>query len=73
MAGKSALEEQEHAKKLIELVNHRGGVVIFSDVKVMKTQNWETPLDAMKDALKLENATASVKLLSMTANDELFI
>lgn len=71
MNEKSAMEEQNHAKKLIELINQRGGTVFFSELKALKIQSWDTPLDAMKDALKLENATALVKLLSMTANDQL--
>lgn len=50
----SAQEESEHAQKLIEYQNQRGGRVVFSTIKSPVQQEWASPLAAIEFALGLE-------------------
>ncbi|XP_023013088.1 ferritin, heavy subunit [Leptinotarsa decemlineata] len=47
-------EEREHAYKLMEYLNKRGGRLILKDIKAPEKQEWESAQAAMIDALKLE-------------------
>ncbi|MCL4168654.1 UNVERIFIED_CONTAM: hypothetical protein GTU68_045669 [Idotea baltica] len=50
----SSLEEREHANKLIEYQNKRGGRVVLQDIKKPERDEWGCGLDAMQAALDLE-------------------
>ncbi|XP_045479324.1 soma ferritin-like isoform X3 [Harmonia axyridis] len=50
----SSKEETDHAWKLIEYMNKRGGHVVFSEISVPEKQEWGTAQEAMHAALELE-------------------
>ncbi|KZS07198.1 Ferritin [Daphnia magna] len=54
MFKKIAEEEYEHAHKLIQYQNLRGGRVVFSEVSCPAEQEWSSPLVAIEYALTLE-------------------
>ncbi|XP_072348657.1 ferritin heavy chain B-like [Scyliorhinus torazame] len=47
-------EEQEHAEKLMEFQNKRGGRIILEDVKKPEQDEWSNGLEAMQRALQME-------------------
>lgn len=47
-------EERNHAFRLMEYMNKRGGKVILTDVKASEKQEWGSAVEAMTDALNLE-------------------
>jgi len=47
-------EERQHAMKLIDYQNKRGGRVVFQDIAKAKTDNWSSALNAMEASLELE-------------------
>lgn len=47
-------EEREHAQKLMEYQNKRGGRLVFQDVKKPAKIEWDTSISALEDALALE-------------------
>ncbi|XP_067946070.1 ferritin, heavy subunit-like [Watersipora subatra] len=51
---KASDEERDHAQKLIQYQNLRGGRVVFKDIKAPEKSDWGSGLDAMKTALELE-------------------
>ena len=53
-------EEQEHAQKLINYVNQRGGRVSFEALESPTAQDWTTASCVLKDALKLEDKVTEV-------------
>ena len=53
---KASEEEREHAQKLIDYQNMRGGKVVFQDVPRPSKSEWSDPLDAAEDALDLEKS-----------------
>lgn len=53
---KSSDEEREHAEKLMEFQNQRGGRIVLQDIKRPEKDDWGSGLDAMKAALALEKS-----------------
>ena len=51
---KMAEEEHEHANKLMEYQNKRGGTIVLLDIKKPVQQSWSSPLEAHETALQLE-------------------
>uniref|UniRef100_A0A673TQE6 Ferritin n=1 Tax=Suricata suricatta TaxID=37032 RepID=A0A673TQE6_SURSU len=49
-------EEREHAEKLMELQNQRGGRIFLQDIKKPDRDDWENGLNAMECALHLEKS-----------------
>lgn len=47
-------EEREHAEKLMEFQNNRGGRIFLQDVKKPEKDEWGSGLEAMQLALQLE-------------------
>ena len=61
---KSSNEELEHAQKLIDFQNKRGGNVVFQDLKKPAKDEWVSALEAMKAAQELER-TVNQALLDL--------
>ncbi|KAJ3658149.1 hypothetical protein Zmor_009907 [Zophobas morio] len=62
-------EERDHAHKLMEYMNKRGGHVILSDISAPAKQDWGTAQEAMFAALELEkNVNESLLNLHSTAS-----
>eukprot|EP00095_Tigriopus_kingsejongensis_P003047 maker-scaffold1052_size66809-snap-gene-0.17 protein:Tk03047 transcript:maker-scaffold1052_size66809-snap-gene-0.17-mRNA-1 annotation:"soma ferritin" len=61
---KNADEERDHAYKLIEYQNMRGGKVVFHDITKPTTTEWGSALNAMENALTLEK-TVNQSLLEL--------
>lgn len=59
-----AEEENEHAQKLIEYQNLRGGRVVFSEIARPSEQEWSSPLVAIEFALNLEKNVNQVDYMS---------
>jgi ferritin heavy chain len=57
---KSAEEENEHAQKLIQYQNLRGGRVVLNEVGPPAEQEWPSPLAAIEFALNLEKKVNQV-------------
>jgi len=53
---KSSDEEREHAEKLMEFQNKRGGRIILQDIKKPTKDEWGCGVDVMQAALELEKA-----------------
>ena len=53
---KSSDEEREHAEKLMQFQNQRGGRIVLADIKKPSKDEWGSGLDAMQAALELEKA-----------------
>ena len=74
---KNSDEEREHAQKLMDYQNHRGGTILLKDVEKPKKENWNSILEAVEDALALEKAVNKVideiLTLSGDTNDYLYI
>jgi len=51
---KSSNEEREHAQRLIDYQNLRGGQVVLTDLPKPTKQSWSSALEAFSDALDLE-------------------
>ncbi|XP_028401569.1 soma ferritin-like [Dendronephthya gigantea] len=51
---KASDEEREHAEKLMQFQNRRGGRIVLKDIKKPEKDEWGSGLDAMKTALSLE-------------------
>ncbi|KAF7284562.1 ferritin 3 heavy chain homologue [Rhynchophorus ferrugineus] len=49
-------EEREHAYKLMEYMNKRGGRIILTEIAAPSKQEWGTSQEAMHSALELEKA-----------------
>jgi len=49
-------EEREHAEKLMEFQNKRGGRIVLQDIKKPDRDEWGCGLDAMQIALGLEKS-----------------
>jgi len=69
-------EEREHAEKLIDYQNLRGGRVVFKELAKPSADEWGTALEAVETSLQLER-TVNASLLSMhqvasTHNDAQF-
>uniref|UniRef100_UPI00398E8A1A ferritin, higher subunit-like n=1 Tax=Pristiophorus japonicus TaxID=55135 RepID=UPI00398E8A1A len=47
-------EEREHAEKLMEFQNRRGGRIILTDIKKPEQDEWNNGLEAMQRALQME-------------------
>uniref|UniRef100_UPI00398EDF0C ferritin heavy chain B-like n=1 Tax=Pristiophorus japonicus TaxID=55135 RepID=UPI00398EDF0C len=47
-------EECEHAEKLMEFQNQRGGRIILADIKKPEQDEWSNGLEAMQRALQME-------------------
>ncbi|GIY03344.1 soma ferritin [Caerostris extrusa] len=60
----SSDEEKEHAFKLMKFQNQRGGTVLLRDIKAPTKSKWDSPLEAMQDALELEK-TVNQSLLDL--------
>ncbi|XP_054168739.1 ferritin heavy chain B-like [Oppia nitens] len=48
-------EEKDHAHKLMDYINKRGGIVNTLDVKMPVKSTWNSPKQALEDAIQLEN------------------
>jgi len=48
-------EEKEHAHKLVDYINKRGAVVNTLDVKMPLKSTWNSPKQALEEAIQLEN------------------
>jgi len=57
-------EEREHAEKLIDYQNMRGGRVVFREVAKPPSDEWGTALEAIEATLELEK-TVNESLLTM--------
>lgn len=53
-------EEREHAYKLLEYQNKRGGRVVLTDVPAPEKQEWASMCEAMNFALELEKRVNEV-------------
>jgi len=62
----SSDEEREHAQRLMEFQNRRGGRIVLQDVTKPVKQDWESGLEAMEAALELEK-TVNQALLDLHA------
>uniref|UniRef100_UPI00398E5D91 ferritin heavy chain, oocyte isoform-like n=1 Tax=Pristiophorus japonicus TaxID=55135 RepID=UPI00398E5D91 len=61
-------EEREHAEKLMEFQNCRGGRIILSDIKKPEQDEWSNGLDALQRALQMEkNVNQSLLHLHKTS------
>ncbi|XP_067876020.1 ferritin heavy chain B-like [Heterodontus francisci] len=47
-------EEREHAEKLMQFQNKRGGRIILADIKKPEQDEWSNGLEAMQRALQME-------------------
>lgn len=66
---KQSTEEREHAQKLMEYQNLRGGRIVLADVKKPERDEWGNGLDAMLGALQLEkNVNAALLELHSIAS-----
>uniref|UniRef100_T1J101 Ferritin n=1 Tax=Strigamia maritima TaxID=126957 RepID=T1J101_STRMM len=52
---KNAEEEREHAMKISDYLNKRGTHITGLNIKMPDTYNWETGLQALQEAIKMEN------------------
>ncbi|XP_030767288.1 soma ferritin-like [Sitophilus oryzae] len=57
-------EEREHAYKLMEYMNKRGGRIILTEISAPNKQEWGTSIEAMHAALELEK-TVNESLLNL--------
>ncbi len=64
MFKKNSDEEREHATKLINYQNMRGGRVVFQDIAKPNKSEWESPLEAVEAALELEKTVNQVSQLA---------
>jgi ferritin heavy chain len=51
---KMSKEEHEHAEKLMEYQNKRGGTIVLVDIKKPGQQSWGSPMEAHEMGLQLE-------------------
>ncbi|XP_063899978.1 soma ferritin-like [Zophobas morio] len=66
----SSEEERNHAKKLIEYQNKRGGQVILTDIKFKGPEAEITPLNALETSLEMEKSVhRSLLALHVIASD----
>ena len=61
---KSAMEELEHAQKLMDYQNTRGGKIVLYPIKKPAKDDWGSALDGMKVAQELER-TVNQSLLDL--------
>ena len=61
---KNSEEEREHALKLIDYQNMRGGRVVFQDINKPNKSEWGSALEAVEAALDLEK-TVNQSLLEL--------
>ncbi|XP_013876927.1 ferritin, liver middle subunit [Austrofundulus limnaeus] len=63
-------EEREHAEKLMEFQNKRGGRIFLQDIKKPERNEWGSGLEAMQSALQLEkNVNQALLDLHKLASD----
>merc|ERR1719334_1969144 len=63
-------EEREHAQKLINYQNMRGGRVVFQNVTKPNTDDWESALSAVEASLELEkNVHESILAMHKNADE----
>ncbi|XP_037111993.1 ferritin, middle subunit-like [Syngnathus acus] len=63
-------DEREHAEKLLSFQNKRGGRIFLQDIKKPARDEWESGLEAMQCALKLEkNVNQALLELHKLASD----
>ncbi|CAG2169755.1 unnamed protein product [Oppiella nova] len=60
----SSNEEREHAQKLMDFQNKRGGRIVLQDVTKPAKEEWSSGLEAMEAALELEK-TVNQSLLDL--------
>lgn len=53
-------EEREHAYKLLEYQNKRGGKIVLTDIEAPEKQEWGSICEAMNFALELEKRVNDV-------------
>jgi len=51
---KQSEDERHHAMMLMEYLNKRGGNIVLADIAKPSKRSWDSPLEAMQDALSLE-------------------
>lgn len=56
-------EEREHAYKLMEYQNKRGGKIVLMDVEAPEKQEWSSVCEAMNFALDLEKRVNDVSFV----------
>lgn len=61
---KNSDEERDHAMKLIEYQNMRGGRIVFQDIAKPNKTEWNSALEAVEAALELEK-TVNGSLLEL--------
>jgi len=59
----NAKEEREHAEKLMEYQNTRGGRIVLQDVKRPERDEWGSGLEAMQVALAMERSVNQALLI----------
>jgi len=57
-------EEREHAEKLIDYQNRRGGRVVFKEIAKPSVDEWGTAIEAIEASMELEK-TVNASLLAM--------
>lgn len=55
-------EEREHAYKLLEYQNKRGGRIVLTNIEPPEKQDWSTAAEAMNAALDLEKRVNEVRI-----------
>ena len=65
----SAAEEKDHAEKLIEYLNKRGGRVVFGAIAAPAKQEFASALEAFETALALEKSV-NASLLALHATSD---
>jgi len=69
-ADKQSEEEREHAEKLIQYINLRGGRYAPLPIPEPQVSEWSSAMDAMEDALKMEiDVNKALLKLHKTASD----
>ena len=61
---KNSDEERDHAMKLMDYQNMRGGRIVFQDIAKPNKTEWSSPLEAVEAALELEK-TVNQSLLEL--------
>ncbi|CAF1516187.1 unnamed protein product [Rotaria sp. Silwood1] len=67
---KMSKEEREHANKLMQYQNKRGGTILLLDIKKPRQQSWGSPLEAHEMALQLEKDVYQALLELHTSADK---
>nr|QVE05142.1 ferritin 1 [Dermanyssus gallinae]BDW80174.1 ferritin 2 [Dermanyssus gallinae] len=68
---KSSDEEREHAKKITNYINARGGTIGHLNVRMPSSNSWDTAKEALQAALVLEHhVNNELHLLHRTADED---